>query len=191
MTFPAYCNPLPNNLTRYPVGTASQGRAQSRRTTSPRPATRDPTNAASHSASSQYIIAGAGSGAPAASELDARLKRDHARRVVATQAHSEQSCRWRGGVSKRSKSRLSRRLPRNPRQHHAGESEIRVVKHIEKLSFQPQLGVLGQGEPLGKVEVIPDEIGARAGRCGRGFRIGRSSGCLRPRKRRCWGQRWR
>ena len=41
------------------------------------------------------------------SELDARLKCDHARRVVAAQAYSEQPCGGRGGVSECAKPRLS------------------------------------------------------------------------------------
>ena len=49
-------------------------------------------------------------------------------------------------------------FPGIPANNHAGEREIRMIKHIEKLRFQPQLGVLRQGEILGKVEVIPDEI---------------------------------
>src|ERR1035441_4073482 len=92
---------------------------------------------------------------PTASEFDVRFKRDHAGRVVAAQANSKQPCGRRGGVSECPKSRLRRRFPWNPSQCHAGESEIRMIKHIEKLRFHAQLSVLRQGEILGEVKVIP------------------------------------
>src|ERR1019366_8163877 len=100
---------------------------------------------------------------PTASEFDPCLEGDHAGRVVAAQAYSGQSSRRRGGGSECSKPRLRRRFPRNPSQNHAGEGEIRMIKHIEKLRFQAEFGALGQGEPLGKVEITPNEAGLAQG----------------------------
>ena len=61
-----------------------------------------------------------------------------------------------------------------------GKSKIRMIKHIEKLRFHPQLGALRQGEILGKVESHSKRNQGRAGRCGQGFRTGRSGGVSPP-----------
>jgi hypothetical protein len=49
---------------------------------------------------------------------------------------------------------------RNAGQHHARQAKIRVIEEIEKLSIESQFHVLGHREPLGQVQVAPEEVGA-------------------------------
>src|ERR1017187_4733032 len=95
----------------------------------------------------------------ARSELQPRLKRDHARTTIATQTNAQQSGRRRSGVSERTKTSLSGRIFRNAGLHYAGQTEIRMVEDIEELTLEPQLHALGQRKPFCQVEVAPEEIG--------------------------------
>src|SRR5712691_1125401 len=72
------------------------------------------------------------------SELQSRLKRDHAWRAVAAQTDAEQARGRRDGVSKRSEPSLCRRLSWNAGQHHVWQPKIRMVEHIEELTFEPK-----------------------------------------------------
>jgi hypothetical protein len=69
------------------------------------------------------------------SELDARLKGDHARRVVASQTDAKQAGRRRRGVGQTPETSLRGMLSWNAGQHHAWKSEIGMVENIEELSF--------------------------------------------------------
>jgi hypothetical protein len=73
------------------------------------------------------------------SELQACLKRDHARTAIATQADAQQAGGRRSRIAKRSKPCLRGRLSWNPRQRHAGKPEVRMVEYIEELGFYPEL----------------------------------------------------
>src|ERR1017187_1957601 len=95
----------------------------------------------------------------ARSELQPRLKRNHARTAIATQTNAQQSGRRRSGVSERTKTSLSGRISRNAGLHYAGQTEIRTVEDIEELTLEPQLHALGQRKPFCQVEVAPEEIG--------------------------------
>src|ERR1700677_3491184 len=77
------------------------------------------------------------------SELVACLKRDHAWSAVAAQTDAQKSGWGRGGVSQSAETSLSRRLPRNTREDHAGQTKIGVVDDVEKLYVKPQAHVLG------------------------------------------------
>src|SRR5260370_16216055 len=92
-------------------------------------------------------------------ELQAQLKRNHAGRAITTQTDAKQTGRRRSCRGKRSKSRLGRRLARNPSKNHARKCEIRMVEYIEELDVETHLHTLGQRKPLREVEVTPDEVG--------------------------------
>src|ERR1700726_1913309 len=76
------------------------------------------------------------------SELQAQLKRDHARCAITAQTNAEQASRRRSRVSKRTKPSLRGRLPRNASQHHARKAKIRMVEYVEKLDVKPELQLL-------------------------------------------------
>ena len=94
------------------------------------------------------------------SELDSRLKRDHAGTAVASQSDSEQSGGRGGGVRQRTEAGLCGRLSRNTGQHDARQAEVGMVEDVEELSVESQLHPLAQRKPLGDVEVAPEEVGA-------------------------------
>jgi hypothetical protein len=99
------------------------------------------------------------------SELQAQLKRDHARRAITSQTDAEQAGRRRGRGSNRAKPNLGAArsigasLSRNVGQHPAGKRKIRTVEYIEELDVEAQLHSLGHRKPLRKVEVTPHGIG--------------------------------
>src|SRR5258707_2436391 len=72
-------------------------------------------------------------------ELQAQLKRNHAGRAITTQTDAKQTGRRRSCRGKRSKSRLGRRLARNPSKNHARKCEIRMVEYIEELDVETHL----------------------------------------------------
>src|SRR5271157_970968 len=92
-------------------------------------------------------------------KLQAQLKRDHTRRAITPQPHTEQAGRRRSCVSERPKSSLGRRFSRNAGQNHAREAEIRMVEYIKELDVKAHLHALGQRKPLGEVKVTPRKIG--------------------------------
>src|SRR6516164_3485211 len=77
------------------------------------------------------------------SEFQARLKSDHARRVVASQADAQQARGRRDRVGQRAEPGLGGWLSRNACKHHARKAEIRVVEGIKELSLQAKLCALG------------------------------------------------
>ena len=72
------------------------------------------------------------------------MERNHSRGAVAAQAYAKQSGGWRSCVSQCAKPGLRRWLPRNASQHHAGKGKVWMVEYIKELTFNPQIGVLGQ-----------------------------------------------
>ncbi len=62
------------------------------------------------------------------SEIEARLKCDHARGAVAAEAHAEQSGRRRSGIGKRAEPGLRRWFSRDTGQHHGRKRKIRMVE---------------------------------------------------------------
>lgn len=94
------------------------------------------------------------------SEFKARLKGDHARGAVASQADTQQPGRRSRGVGERAKSGLSRRIARNACIHVAGKTKVWMIEDVEELSVDPQSETLGQFEPLCEVKIAPDKGGA-------------------------------
>ena len=86
-------------------------------------------------------------GLPSSSEFQPQLKRDHARRVIASQADAQQACGWRGRRDQRAESGLRARLARNSG-HRSRQGEIRVVEEIEELALDTKRHPLVEGEPL-------------------------------------------
>src|SRR5215467_10958033 len=82
------------------------------------------------------------------SEFEPRLKRDHARRTIASQAHAQQSRRRRRRIAERTESGLRRGLPRNARVPQNGQAEVRVIEHVEELPIDAQSHPLLQRKPF-------------------------------------------
>src|SRR5271169_4318702 len=97
------------------------------------------------------------------SELQPRLKGDHARTAIATQTDPQQAGWRRSGVSERSNASLRGRISWNASLRHAGKAKIRMVEDVKELTLNPQLHMLGQVKPFCQVEVTPGEIGTAQG----------------------------
>ena len=97
---------------------------------------------------------------PGPSEFQASLERDHSRRTVAAQPHTQQAGRRRGRIRQGAEARLGRHLAGDPGINHGWQSEVRVIEKVEKLGVEPQLHLLGERKPLGQVEIAPHEVRA-------------------------------
>src|ERR1039458_6438356 len=76
------------------------------------------------------------------SELDARLKCDHARGTVAPEAHAQQAGRRRGRVSKCAEAGLRRAIAGDAGHHLRGLAEVGVIEDVEELRVDSQLDAL-------------------------------------------------
>ncbi len=90
------------------------------------------------------------------------------------------------GVAERAESGLRGRLARNARVRQDRQPEIRVIEHIEELAVDAQLHAFGQREPLGEIEIAPEEIGPAQRIAAQIAELAVLADCRRRRKRRCW-----
>src|ERR1039458_7731917 len=86
------------------------------------------------------------------SELDSRLKRNHAWRTVSTQPHTQQPTRRRNGAFQGPELRRNR-LAWHASLDAAWESEIGMVEGIEHLRVKPDGQAFGQQESLRQVHI--------------------------------------
>src|ERR1700733_14897241 len=92
------------------------------------------------------------------SKLQTRLKRNHPRRIIAPQAHSEQPSGRRCCAGQRAKASLRRPVPGYPRNYHRGQAEVWVVEDVEELRIDAELHVVSDREPLSQIEIAPPEV---------------------------------
>ena len=90
---------------------------------------------------------------------------------------AEQAGWWGSGVGEGAEARLRRGLSRQAGQYHAGQAEVRMVEHVEELSFEPKLHMLGQRGTILSDRSHSRRNPGRAGRCGQGYRTGNSADC--------------